>query len=108
MSSQTVLILGAGGNTGVAVAKKFKSQGWHVATVSRSAAKDPLTQHTSLHIQADFASPNAVVDAYQRVEKELGIPNVVIYNGKPMKPPMVERIAKMIKGMVMLAGDSCK
>ena len=85
MSSQTILILGAGGNTGVAVAKKFKEQGWRVATASRSAAKDPLSQHTSLHIQADFANPSSVVDAYRRVEQELGIPNVVIYNGKQRK-----------------------
>ena len=35
-----------------------------------------------LNITSDFTNPNDVINAFKRVNEVLGIPSVVVYNGK--------------------------
>jgi hypothetical protein len=74
------LILGAGPRVGYAVAKSFASKGYKVAVAARSLNESESTPE-QLNIKSDFSKPSQVVSAFERVKKELGTPNVVVYNG---------------------------
>ena len=76
-----ILLLGAGLNTGLAVAKKFHSEGWQVACVARTD-KPEFKPYQSLFVQADFSDPKTLQAAFQKIETEIGTPNVVTYNGE--------------------------
>ena len=74
-----VLIFGAGANVGLSVAQKFKDNGYAVAAVSRTV-KDELKEVAHKTIACSI-TPEEVPKIFAKVEKELGIPSVVIYNG---------------------------
>lgn len=76
-----ILVLGAGPNIGQAVARTFASKGYKVALAGRSLKEGDSTDN-QLNIKSDFANTDDVVDAFTRVRKVLGIPSVVVYNGK--------------------------
>ena len=78
--SRVVLILGAGANVGGATAQLFAKHGYKVATVSRTAKKDGSSD-APLSIAADFTNPRSIPAVFAQVKGELGMPNVVIYNG---------------------------
>lgn len=80
-TSPVVLILGAGPKVGLPAAKAFASKGYKVAVAARSL-KEADSTDDQLNIKSDFANPDDVVNAFAKVKKELGIPSVVIYNGK--------------------------
>ena len=80
-TSPVILILGAGPNIGQAVARTFASKGYKVALAARSLREADSTDN-QLNITSDFANPDDVVNAFTRVKKVLGIPSVVVYNGK--------------------------
>jgi NAD(P)-dependent dehydrogenase (short-subunit alcohol dehydrogenase family) len=79
MATKIVLILGAGGNIGSHVAKKFASEGYKVAVANRrGTSADPAY----LPIKANLSSPGTVKDIFEEVMKGFGaVPNVVVYNG---------------------------
>lgn len=76
------LILGAGPNIGYAVSRLFASKGYKVALASRTPKHTDDTG-AELHITSDFSAPEDVVKAFAQVKQSLGIPSVVVYNGKP-------------------------
>ncbi|GKU05142.1 short-chain dehydrogenases protein [Fusarium langsethiae] len=78
--SPVILILGYGANVGQAVASKFSSQGYRVAVAARSI-KEAGSTDTQLNIPSDFAKTDDIVNAFDKVKKEFGIPSVVVYNG---------------------------
>lgn len=78
-TSPIVLILGAGPNIGQAVARKFASKGYKVALAARSLKEADATPG-QLNIPSDFSNTDDVVNAFQKVNKEFGIPSVVVYN----------------------------
>lgn len=78
--SPVILILGAGPKVGLPTAKAFASKGYKVAVAARSLNEADSTD-SQLNIKSDFANPDDVVNAFVKVKRELGIPNVVIYNG---------------------------
>lgn len=80
-TSPVILILGAGPNIGQAVARIFASKGYKVALVARSIKEADSTEG-QLNIASDFANTDDVVNVFTRVKKELGIPTVVVYNGR--------------------------
>lgn len=80
-TSPVILILGAGPNIGQAVARVFASKGYKVALAARSLKEADSTDE-QLNITSDFANPDDIFDAFVRVRKVLGIPSVVVYNGK--------------------------
>lgn len=79
MSSPVVLIFGAGANVGLSLARKFKQEGYKVAAVSRTI-KDDLKKVADKTI-ASSVTPERVTKIFEEVQKDLGPPNVVIYNG---------------------------
>lgn len=81
-TSKVVLILGAGANVGQHVARTFASQGYKVASTSRTA-KDTGNSEDAVHIAADLSDPESVAAVFSKVKALLGIPSVVVYNGKP-------------------------
>jgi NAD(P)-dependent dehydrogenase (short-subunit alcohol dehydrogenase family) len=80
-TSPVILIFGAGPNIGQAVALTFASKGYRVALVARSLREADSTDK-QLNITSDLANPDDVVNAFTKVKKVLGIPSVVVYNGK--------------------------
>lgn len=80
-TSPIILILGAGPNIGQAVARTFASKGYRVVLAARSLREADSTDN-QLNITIDFANPEDIVNAFTRVKKVLGIPSVVVYNGK--------------------------
>ena len=79
MSGPVALIFGAGANVGLALASKFKQEGYKVAAVSRTI-KDDLKKVAHKTISSSL-TPEEVEKICTEVEKDLGPPNVVIYNG---------------------------
>jgi NAD(P)-dependent dehydrogenase (short-subunit alcohol dehydrogenase family) len=80
MAHRVLLLLGAGENVGLATITSFKAQGYKVASVSRTPG-DAIRKAADLVLTADFSDPLCVADLFSKVETELGIPNVVVYNG---------------------------
>lgn len=78
---RTLLILGAGPNVGSGVARAFAEKGYKVATTSRSS-ETKIEGGSDLHLQADLSNPSSVADIFGKVQKALGPPSVVVYNGK--------------------------
>ena len=79
MISPVLLVFGAGANVGLSVVKKFASEGYKVAAVARTP-KDDLKSAAHLVISADL-SKDPVEPIFEQVQKELGTPSVVVYNG---------------------------
>jgi NAD(P)-dependent dehydrogenase (short-subunit alcohol dehydrogenase family) len=81
MSPNTILVLGAGPRVGWSVAQKFKAEGYQVAVASRKPDVKAATKAGFLPITVDLSSIPSVEAAFFQVTKELGVPNVVVYNG---------------------------
>ena len=81
MAHKTLLFLGAGSNVGASSVALFKSKGYKVASVARTI-RDEVKAHSDMVLSADFSDPSVFKGIFEKVEKELGIPNVVIYNRK--------------------------
>ena len=79
-TSPVIFILGAGPRIGTSIAKAFTAKGYKVALASRKASETNNTAN-EIHIQADFAHPGTLADAFSQVKAALGIPSVVVYNG---------------------------
>ncbi|KAK4935431.1 hypothetical protein LTR10_023509 [Elasticomyces elasticus] len=79
MAYKVLLFLGAGGNVGAASVALFKSKGYKVASAARTI-RDEITASSDLVVTADFSDPNVVRGIFEKVEQQLGVPNVVIYN----------------------------
>jgi NAD(P)-dependent dehydrogenase (short-subunit alcohol dehydrogenase family) len=80
MATPVILIIAAGPNIGAAIAKKFASNSYKVALAARSLSTG-IQVNGYLHIKADLSSPHSVPEIFQQVEKNLGIPNIVVFNG---------------------------
>lgn len=87
MASQKILlVLGAGSNIGQSLTECFKSAGYSIAVVSRSAptgASDEVVQ-----IQADLADHRSIASIFETVKAKLGAhPTVVVYNAAALTVP---------------------
>ena len=80
MPAPVLLIFGAGANVGLAIARKFKQEGYKIAAVSRTI-KDDLKELADKPI-ASSLTPEEVQRIYSEVETDLGAPSAVIYNGQ--------------------------
>ncbi|RMJ27961.1 hypothetical protein PHISP_01158 [Aspergillus sp. HF37] len=79
------LILGGGPRIGLSVANKLVSTGYQVALGSRNP---PTAPSSSIHpIPVDVSDPDSVAAAFARVNRELGIPAVVVYNAAALSFP---------------------
>lgn len=80
-TSPVILILGSGPNIGRHVARAFAAKGYKVALASRSL-KEENSNADQVHISADLSDPHSVKGIFSKVEATLGLPSVVVYNGK--------------------------
>ncbi|KAI2775620.1 NAD(P)-binding protein [Daldinia loculata] len=71
----TVLIIGAGLNTGKAAAETFSAAGYQVAVASRTQKLDSKYQYYAF----DASKPETVPTLFEKVTADLGAPTVVIY-----------------------------
>jgi NAD(P)-dependent dehydrogenase (short-subunit alcohol dehydrogenase family) len=63
---------------------KFRSEGYKVAAVARTV-KDDLKKAADKVITADLSGdPSNIAKIFEEVEKELGSPSAVVYNGEEM------------------------
>jgi NAD(P)-dependent dehydrogenase (short-subunit alcohol dehydrogenase family) len=85
MSNRIALILGAGAGVGTHVASRLRSEGYRVATVSRSAKDAGNNNETAIALGADLANPTEVEKVFERVREAWGEPNVVVYNGMELE-----------------------
>jgi len=74
-----LLILGAGPRVGKSIADLFSSKGYTVAVAGRTLTS--FDSATTFLVKADFADPSSVKGVFEEVKKNLGVPNVVVYNG---------------------------
>jgi NAD(P)-dependent dehydrogenase (short-subunit alcohol dehydrogenase family) len=86
MSSQAVLILGAGANVGKSLAQKFAGNGFKVAAASRTINPE-LAKAVHASTKVDFSTPSSIKDTFNWAKSKIGIPNVVVYNGRPANTP---------------------
>lgn len=81
-SYKTALIVGAGGGISASFARLLAGQGMAVALAARDISKlDALVADTgALALSVDAADPTAVAGLFEAVERQLGVPDVVLYN----------------------------
>lgn len=80
MSSNIILVLGAGPNIGLHTIKYFSSKGFKTAAASRNPSAE-LASAADLVVKCDFADPASIKGLFEAVKEKLGVPNVVVYNG---------------------------
>lgn len=72
------LIIGVGSAVGTASAKAFAAAGYKVAVASRTQRLD---SSQFPFFEFDAAEPSQVPVLFKKVREQVGIPDVVIYNG---------------------------
>jgi NAD(P)-dependent dehydrogenase (short-subunit alcohol dehydrogenase family) len=78
--SPVALILGAGSNVGDHVGRAFAAKGYKIALAARSVKEEDSTSDKLL-VRGDFADPESITSIFTKVQSQLGVPHVVIYNG---------------------------
>ena len=91
-ANPVALILGAGPRIGISVAKKFASQGYKVAIVSRSSSgASTAPTEGFLSLKADFTKSDSIPALFNEVESEFHAPpSVIVYNAAARTVPPVE------------------
>jgi len=86
-ASRVALILGSGPGVGTSVAKKFASNGYKVAVVSRRGS-NTLTPEGYLSLKADFTKPDSIPEVFNATKSKFhAAPSVVVYNAAALTPP---------------------
>ncbi|MDE2296417.1 MAG: SDR family NAD(P)-dependent oxidoreductase [Gammaproteobacteria bacterium] len=82
MSNRSALIVGAGPGISAAFAEVLVADGYQVALASRHLAKlRPIAQGIGARaFEADAVSPPSIVRLFETVEREIGAPEVVLFN----------------------------
>ncbi|KAJ6542639.1 hypothetical protein B0H19DRAFT_1171197 [Mycena capillaripes] len=88
-SSLIAFIIGAGKNVGEHTAAALKAKGYQVALGSRKPVVDQIKKDGYFPVVVDAQSPESVQAAFSQVNKELGPPNVVIFNAASFVPAPV-------------------
>lgn len=80
-TSPVLLILGSGANVGQHVSRAFAAKGYKVALASRSQ-KEEDSSKDQYNVSCDLSDPGSIVGVFSKVKAALGLPSVVVYNGK--------------------------
>jgi NAD(P)-dependent dehydrogenase (short-subunit alcohol dehydrogenase family) len=82
MSTEVALIVGAGPGLSASLARLFTAEHMRVALAARNVDKlGQLCEETgALRVACDATEPQAVAALFQTVARELGEPNIVVYN----------------------------
>lgn len=81
MASNIILILGAGPNSGLEIIKYFSDKSYKTVAVARNPSEE-ISKVADLVIKADFSDAANMKAIFDKVREKLGVPNVVVYNGK--------------------------
>ena len=84
-ASPVILILGSGPNIGHHVARAFAAKGYKIALASRKLKEEDSTTD-QVNIASDLSDPDSVIGVFAKVKASLGLPSVVIYNGRKISP----------------------
>jgi hypothetical protein len=77
-----LLVLGAGPNVGRSIAQHFSKVGsYKTILVSRNPSTS-IKESCDLVISADFEDAKCINGIFEEVKEKIGVPNVVVYNGK--------------------------
>ncbi|KAF7344964.1 hypothetical protein MVEN_01659100 [Mycena venus] len=80
MAPLIAFIIGAGQNVGEHTAAALKAKGYQVAVGSRKPDIEQRKKEGYFPVVIDATNPDSVKTAFAQVNKELGPPNVVIFN----------------------------
>ncbi|KAJ7353673.1 hypothetical protein DFH08DRAFT_988411 [Mycena albidolilacea] len=89
MSLLIAFIIGAGRNIGEHTAAALKAKGYRVALGSRKPAVDQIKKDGYFPVAVNIESLESIQTAFAQIHKELGPPNVVIFNAANFVPPPV-------------------
>ncbi|KAJ7131182.1 hypothetical protein C8R44DRAFT_731443 [Mycena epipterygia] len=89
MSPLTAFIIGAGANVGQHTAAALKARGFQVALGSRKPVFDQVKSEGYFPVAVDAQNPESIKSAFAKINKELGVPSVVIYNPGLFEAPPV-------------------
>lgn len=113
MSKPLCVVAGVGPGNGLACAQRFSAAGYRTAILSRDTARlaSYAEQDDDMHpFGCDLADPDNVATAFNDIQSQLGVPDVVIYNagsgmfGPPLETPLEEfEIAWRINALGLLA-----
>lgn len=80
--AEVALIVGAGKGLSASLARLFAREGMSIALAARNVEKlSELARQTSARTYAcDATDASAVADLFERVEADLGVPNIVVSN----------------------------
>ncbi|KAJ7619549.1 hypothetical protein FB45DRAFT_1033397 [Roridomyces roridus] len=87
MSPLIAFIIGSGPNIGKHTAVALKAKGYQVAIGSRKPVVEEVKKDGYLPVALDITRPETIKEAFASVNKELGPPSVVIFNGSVYSPP---------------------
>jgi NAD(P)-dependent dehydrogenase (short-subunit alcohol dehydrogenase family) len=93
---ETALIVGAGEGLSASLARLFAREGIRVALAARNPAKlDALCRATGAKaFGCDATDPDGVARLYEAVERDVGVPDVVVYNASGRaRGPFVDLVA---------------
>lgn len=85
MSNRIALILGSGAGVGTHVAHRLRSEGFRVATASRSSKDAENDGEIAIALESDLADATGVEKAFERLRGAWGEPSIVVYNGMVLK-----------------------
>jgi len=101
LAYRTAFIVGAGTGLGASLARVLKGEGFQVALAARDARKlDGLAAETgAIAVAADASDPESLKAAFRHVDRELGPPDVVIYNASSrVRGPFIDLDAVAVRG----------
>jgi len=93
---ETALIVGAGSGLSASLARLLAKENFRVALAARNP--DKLAALRALALKCDATDPSQVEDAFRAVEKEWGVPDLVVYNASfRTRGPFVDLKAEDVK-----------
>ena len=98
--NETALIVGAGSGLSASLARLLASEGFHVALAARDSEKlAPLTKEIQgLALKCDATSKAQVDAAFDAVERQWGVPDLVVYNASfRTRGPVAELVPKDVE-----------
>jgi len=105
--NEIALIVGVGPNLSASLARLFAGEGMKVALAARNPDKlGTLVRETGARAYAcDASKPDDVAKLFQSVDRDLGAPNLVVYNASGrVRGPIHELDPAQVAGAVSITG----
>ncbi|HWH78586.1 MAG TPA: SDR family NAD(P)-dependent oxidoreductase [Candidatus Binatus sp.] len=106
MAAQEIaLIVGAGPGLSASLARLFRKEGMKVALAAREVGKlGDLVREIDGHSYAcDASDPQSVENLFASVSKDIGAPNLVVYNASGrVRGPLIELDSEAVRKTIMI------